>query len=92
MVAVVAVGFDPSILEFDKLEIDLNDGGIMLLTKDEKNKIKSSCKNLAREEKDQYLSLLAYQFEFGYELALNPSVNVSRSLGVESFLGVFGGE
>ncbi len=42
LVAVVAVGFDPSILEFDKLAIDLNGGGITLLTKDEKNKIKSS--------------------------------------------------
>jgi hypothetical protein len=30
-------------------------------------------------------------FEFGYDLALSPENNVSRSPGFESILGIFGG-
>jgi hypothetical protein len=40
----------------------------------------------------KFQDIVAYQFEFGYDLALSPELNVLRSPGFESVLGVFGGE
>jgi hypothetical protein len=34
---------------------------------------------------------IAYLFEFGYDLAINPDMNVSRSPGFKSFLYIYGG-
>lgn len=39
----------------------------------------------------KFRSILAYQFELGYDLAIALSDNVSQSPGFESFIGIFGG-
>ena len=39
----------------------------------------------------KFQEVIAYLFEFGYDLALSPENNVSRSPGFESIIGIFGG-
>ena len=39
----------------------------------------------------KFQEVIAYLFEFGYDLALSPENNVSCSPGFESTLGIFGG-
>ena len=39
---------------------------------------------------EKYQEYIAYLLELGYDLAINPDNNVSRSPGFESFLGIFG--
>ena len=56
---------------------------------EEKELIRSSMnKDLASIQKFQ--DIVAYQLEFGYDLAISPEHNVSRNPGFESVLGVFG--
>ncbi len=43
------------------------------------------------KELQKFQDICAYQLEFGYDLAIGPGNNVSRSPGFESVLGVFGG-
>jgi hypothetical protein len=46
-------------------------------------------KHLSQLQKCQ--ELIVYLFELGYDLAINPDMNVSRSPGFESFLCINGG-
>jgi hypothetical protein len=39
---------------------------------------------------NKFHAFLAYEMEFGYDLAIAPSLNVSGSFGFESFVGLFG--
>jgi hypothetical protein len=39
----------------------------------------------------KFQEIVAYLFEFGYDLALSPENDVSRSPGFELILGIFGG-
>ena len=39
----------------------------------------------------KFQEVIAYLFEFGYNLALSPENNVSRSPGFELILGIFRG-
>ena len=40
----------------------------------------------------KFHDMCAYQFEMGYDLAISPGCNVSRSPGFESVLGIYGGQ
>lgn len=74
---------------------DIADGGILLLDNDDKASILASMNtaegraNLTPIQK--FHDIISYQFEFGYDLAIAPELNVSRSPGFESVLGIFGG-
>jgi hypothetical protein len=43
-------------------------------------------------EIEKFHDMCAYQFEMGYDLAISPGCNVSRSPGFESVLGIYGGQ
>jgi hypothetical protein len=38
----------------------------------------------------KFHAFLAYLFDLGYDVAIQPSMNVSSNLGLESIIGVFG--
>ncbi len=46
-------------------------------------------KQLSQLQKCQ--EFIAYLFEFGYDLAINPDMNISHSPGFESFLRIYRG-
>ena len=89
---VIAAGFDPTSEIAKSVAHDFKEGGILVLSNDDKVRIKSSMKNKTRTEIEKFQSILAYQFEFGYDIAISHALNVSKSPGFESFLGIFGGE
>ncbi len=87
---VIAVGFDPAAEPAMHVTKDRNEGGLLILSRDGERRIKYALKkDLTPVQKFQ--DVIAYLFEFGYDLALSPENHVSRSPGFESILGVFGG-
>ena len=89
---VIAAGFDRKCDAGQAVDQHHQDGGTLILSEEDKEKIKSSMKGKKMSHVEKFQAILAYQFEFGYDLAINPKLNVSKSPGFESFLGVFGGE
>ena len=88
---IIAAGYDPSSDLAQNLHKDWNKGGLLILSEEEKKEIKGSMgKKLTYMNKFHYI--VSYQLEFGYDLAICPGLNVSRSPGFESVLGVFGGD
>ena len=88
----IAAGFDQKCDAGQAVDQHHQDGGTLILSEEDKEKIKSSMKGKKMSHVEKFQAILAYQFEFGYDLAINPKLNVSKSPGFESFLGVFGGE
>jgi len=87
---VIRAGFDPKSDSAKLVDRDWKERGSLILSGEEKKLIKASMdKDLASIQKFQ--DIVAYQFEFGYDLAIAPEWNVSRSPGFESVLGIFGG-
>ena len=85
----IAAGFDPTSTVASNLDKGHDDGSILMLSNDDINHIQSSMK-----QQPCYLfkihAYLAYLFELGYGVAIQPSMNVSSNPGFESFIGVFG--
>jgi hypothetical protein len=87
---IIGAGFDPVSKPAMQVNKNYNEGGLLIMSKDDKRHIKSCLKKeLAAVQKFQ--EVIAYLFEFGYDLALSPENNVSRSPGFELILGIFGG-
>lgn len=87
---IIAAGYDPKCDAAKLLDKDWTEGGLLILGDGEKDEIKASMgEKLTIMEK--FRNIVSYQFEFGYDLALCPGLNVSRSPGYESALGIFGG-
>jgi hypothetical protein len=87
---VIAAGFDPSSEPAKIQDKDHTSGGLLIINAEDQHRIKSSLKkDLNSVQKHQ--EIIAYLFEFGYDLAISPENNVSRSPGFETVLGVFGG-
>ena len=86
----ITAGFNPKSNAAPNLDKDQKEGGLLILTKDDKKFIKGSMDNLSNLQKFQ--DICSYRFEFGYDLAICPSLNVSQSPGYEAVLGIFGGE
>ena len=92
---VILVGFDPTSAGAQSFDKDVAEGGILLLDEDDKASILASM-NTAEGRANptpiqKFHDVISYQFEFGYDLAIAPELNVSRSPGFESILGIFGG-
>ena len=85
---VVAAGFDPSGEEAGMLHMNFDNGGILVLSSDEKKLINSSMKNLKCSNQEKFRHMLAYQIELGYDLCLAPGDVVSTNPGFESVLGL----
>ena len=67
-----------------------------MLSNSEKSLIKESMKS-AEGRNDltaihKFQDIVSYQVEFVYDLAISPVLNVSRSPGFESVLGIYGGK
>ena len=89
----VAAGFDPATDLSNRMDEDYKDGGLLILSCDDKDQIESSLKSSLKKELtniEKYQEYIAYLLELGYDLAIYPDNNVSRSPGFESFLGIFG--
>ena len=89
---VIAAGFDRSHEVASYLDRDVSEGGLLLLTADDKKNIKSSMSNLKCRDITKFHHILAYQVELGYDLAISPDNNISKSPGFESVLGVIGAD
>jgi hypothetical protein len=87
---VIAAGFDPTSEHAKLVDKDYNAGGLLIMCKDDEHRIRS-CLKKELTSVQKFQEVIAYLFEFGYNLALSPENNVSRSPGFESILGVFGG-
>ena len=87
---IIGAGFDPASEPAIKVIKNYNKGGLLIMSKDNERRIKLCLKKeLMAVQKFQ--EVIAYLFEFGYNLALSPENNMSRSPGFESILGIFGG-
>jgi hypothetical protein len=93
LLPVFGAGFDPNSSIAECVNKDVKEGGVLLLSEFEKAKIASSkVSNDGRmSDAQKFRSILAYQFELGYDLAIALCDNVSQSPGFESFIGIFGG-
>ena len=87
---IIGAGFDPASEPAMQAIKNYNQGGLLVMSKDDERRIKLCLKKeLTAVQKFQ--EVIAYLFEFGYDLALSPENNVSHSPGFESILGIFGG-
>jgi hypothetical protein len=90
LMQVITAGFDPSSKPAIFLDKDHTSGGLLIINAEDEHRIKSLLKkDLTSIQKHQ--EIIAYLFEFGYDLAISPENNVSLSPGFETVLGVFGG-
>ena len=85
---VIVAGFGQNREVASLLDRDVADGGLLLLTANEKKSVQTSMKNLNCTEITKFHHILAYQIELGYDLAISPDNNVSMSPGFEAVLGI----
>ena len=86
----VAAGFAPTSTAAQTMDKDWKEGGLLILSDEDKEQIKKKFGRVSELQKFQ--DICAYQLEYGYDLAIAPGNNVSESPGFESVLGVFGGD
>ena len=88
---VVAAGFDASSEPAMLMSKNNEQGGLLIMNNDDLRQIDSVLKTKHLSQLQKCQEFIAYLFEFGYDLAINPDMNVSRSPGFESFLCIYGG-
>ena len=88
---VVAAGFDATSASAMLMNKNHEHGGLLIMNNDDLRQIESVLKTKHVSQLQKCQEFIAYLFEFGYDLAINPDLNVSRSLGFESFLCIYGG-
>ena len=88
---VVAAGFDASSVSAMLINKNHEQGGLLIMNNDDLHRIESVLKTKQLSQLQKCQEFAAYLFEFGYDLAINPDMNVSRSPGFESFLCIYGG-
>jgi hypothetical protein len=88
---VVRAGFDSSSAPAMFKNKNHEQGGLLIMNNNDLRRIDLvlNTKHLSQLQKCQ--ELIAYLFELGYDLAINPDMNVSCSPGFESFLCIYGG-
>jgi hypothetical protein len=84
----IAAGFDPTSTAAMNVDKGHNNGGILVLSNNDIKCIQSSMKQQPRHLL-KFHAYIAYLFELGYDVAIQPSMNVSSNPGFESFIGVF---
>ncbi len=82
---IIAVGFDPSSKPATQVDNNYDEGGLLIMSKDDERRIKS-CLKKELTVVQKFQEVISYLFELGYDLALSPENNVSRSPGFESIL------
>ena len=88
LVQLVAVGYDPKSEQTTYLDRNWDDGGVLILNERHKSLIQSSMRNQKCAEVEKFRTMLDYQFELGYDLALAKETNASTNAGYEAILGV----
>ncbi len=79
---IIAVGFDPASEPATQVDKNYDEGRLLIMSKDDERRVKSCLKKeLTAVQKFQ--EVIAYLFEFGYDIALSPENNVSHSPGFE---------
>jgi hypothetical protein len=84
---VTVAGFDPKCELAKVIDKDYREGGDLILDEGDKARISESM----RRDPDvlhKFQTFLAYQMEFGYDLAIAPPSNVSDSFGFEAIVGI----
>ena len=66
-------------------------GGLLIMNNHDLRRIDSVLKTKHLSQLQKCQEFIVYLFEFGYNLAINPDMNISRSPGFESFLCIYGG-
>ncbi len=74
----IAAGFNPASSPAMQVNKDYKEGGLLIMCKDDKLWI-TSCLKKELKVMQKFQEVIAYLFEFGYDLALSPENNVSRS-------------
>ncbi len=87
---IIGAGFNPVSKPAMQVNKNYNEGGLLIMSKDDERRIKS-CLKKEFIAVQKFQEVIAYLFEFGYDLALSPENNVSRSPRFESILGIFRG-
>ena len=87
----VAAGFVPSSTQAQSMNKDWTEGGLLILSDEDKSKIRDAPAYKKLTEMQKFQDICAYQMEFGYDLAISLENNVSRNPGFESVLGVIVG-
>jgi len=83
---VIAASFDPKGDAAQVVNCNWKEGGVMILSAQDKLRVVSSMKEKPYTEIEKFQLLMSYLFELAYDLAIAPDVNVSQSPGFESFL------
>ena len=86
---VVAAGFDPKSDLAKRVKLSYEEGGVLVLNAADKAAIEKGMKQHP-DSLRKYHAFLSYLMEFGYDLAIAPSSNVSGSFGFEGFVGLCG--
>ena len=73
----IAAGFDRSNEVATYRDRDVDKGGLLLLTDNEKKNIRTNMKKLKCREITKLHHILAYQIELGHDLVISPDSNVS---------------
>ena len=88
---IVGAGWDPTSSCAKMLDRSWENGGLLIFNERESTQIRSSM-GKGMTDLQKFHDMYAYQFEMGYDLAISPGCNVSRSPGFESVLGIYGGQ
>ncbi len=91
LVQVVAAGFDSSSAPAMFMNKNHKQRGLLIMNNDDLCQIDLVLKLKQLSQLQKCQEFIVYLFEFGYDLAINPDMNVSRSPGFESFLCIYGG-
>jgi hypothetical protein len=91
LMQVVAAGFDASSEPAMFMNKNSKQGGLLIMNNDDLCRIESVLKTKHLSQLQKCQEFIAYLFEFVYNLAINPDINVSRSPGFESFMCIYGG-
>lgn len=84
----IAAGYNPSSDWAAQADKQHNEGGFLIIDSNDIAQIDSSQKRIT-VKLHKYHAYIAYLLEFGYDLAIRPSLNVSQNPGFESLIGVF---
>jgi hypothetical protein len=84
----IAAGFDPNSDAAASVSKNYHNGGILVIDDNNINCIKSSMPRIP-VELHKFHTYLAYLMEFGYDLSIRPSVNVSENPEFETIAGLF---
>ena len=88
---VVAAGFNASSVPAMFMNKNHEQGGLLIMNNANLCQIESVLKTKILSQLQKCQEFIAYLFEFGYDLAINPDMNVSCSPGFKSFLCIYGG-